>query len=148
MAHHAASQAVVAAVSAVYSRAMPVRSAAAVFRIVSHGPAARLVIRGATREGGELIVIAGYAGPALPESLTKPAIASTGTDRWRLTAAEGDYDFTATGVDRIALRPALFEPMHARFALSRADRIAVRVLLRMLRFPGGTRILRWWQLLR
>lgn len=126
---------------------MPDRTAP-VYRIVSRGPAARLVIRGATADGADLIVIAGYDGPVLPDALTGPAIASTGGDRWRITAAEGAFDFAARGLDRIALRPSLFEPMHARFALSRADRIAVRVLLRMLRFPGGTRILRWWQRLR
>lgn len=138
----------VAVIGAVYSPAMPVTAAASVYRIASRGPAARLVLRGRSAEGPELIVIAGYRGPALPNALTHPALTSAGDDRWRLTAAEGAFDFTARGVDRIALRPALFEPMHARFALSRADRVAVRVLLRMLRFPGGTRILRWWQLLR
>lgn len=119
-----------------------------VFRIASRGPAGRLVLRGATAEGAELLVIAGYHGPELPDVLTRPTLAAAGADRWRLTASEGAFDFSARAVDRIALLPALFGPMHARFALSRGDRIAVRVLLRMLRFPGGTRILRWWQLLR
>jgi len=119
-----------------------------VYRIASRGPAGRLVLRGATADRAELLVIAGYRGPALPDVLTKPTLAAAGSDRWRLTASEGAFDFSARGVDRIVLRPALFRPLHSRFALSRADRIAVRVLLRMLRFPGGTRILRWWQLLR
>ena len=133
---------------AVYSLSMPDATAAPVYRIASRGPAGRLVIRGATSDGAELLVIAGYRGPKLPEVLTKPTLATSGADQWRLTAAEGAFDFSARGVDRIGLRPALFNPMPRRFALSRADRIAVRVLLRMLRFPGGTRILRWWQLLR
>ena len=106
------------------------------------------MIRGATPDGAELLVIAGYRGPTLPDLLTKPTLAATGADRWRLSAMEGAFDFGARGVDRIALRPGLYQPMHARFALSRADRVAVRILLRMLRFPGGTRILRWWHLLR
>lgn len=127
---------------------MPVAASAVVYRIASRGPAGRLVIRGATPDGAELLVIAGYHGPTLPDVLTKPMLAAAGADRWRLTAAEGAFDFDARAVDRIALRPQLLEPMHARFALSGADRIAVRVLLGLLRFPGGTRILRWWQLLR
>ena len=94
------------------------------------------------------MVIAGFRGPVLPDALTKPTLAANGHGQWRLAATEGTFDFDARGVDRIALRPALYEPLHKRFALSPADRVAVRVLLRMLRFPGGTRILRWWQLLR
>ena len=127
---------------------MPDAVFAPVYRIASRGPAGRVVIRSATPEGSELLVIAGYRGPKLPDVLTKPTFTAAGDDQWQLTATEGTFDFSARGVDRIALRPALFGPMHARFALSRADRIAVRLLLRMLRFPGGTRILRWWQLLR
>lgn len=127
---------------------MPDRAVAPVYRIASRGPASRMVMRAATVDGAELIVIAGYHGPALPDVLSNPVLASGSGDRWRLSAAEGEFDFRARGVDRIRLRPSLFEPMHRRYALSRADRIAVRVLLRMLRFPGGSRILRWWQLLR
>lgn len=127
---------------------MPVAASAAVYRIASRGPAGRLVIRGATPDGPELLVIAGYRGPKLPDVLTKPMLAAAGIDRWRLTAAEGAFDFEARAVDRITLRPQLFEPLHARFALSGADRVAARVLFGLLRFPGGARILRWWQLRR
>ena len=127
---------------------MPDAVVAPVYRIACRGPAGRLVISGVTPDGAELLVIAGYRGPKLPDVLTKLTLSAAGGDRWRLLALEGTFDFEARGVDRIALRPELYEPLHARFALSRADRIAVRVLLRMLRFPGGTRILRWWQLLR
>ncbi len=138
----------VAAFGGVYSLSMSNAAAAPVYRIASRGPADRLVIRGATPDGGELLVIAGYRGPTLPEILTKPNLSMPSAGKWRLSAVEGAFDFEASGVDRIALRPALLKPLHARFALSRTDRMAVRVLLRMLRFPGGTRILRWWQLLR
>jgi hypothetical protein len=34
--------------------------------------------------------------------------------------------------------------LHRAFALSRADRLAVRVLLGLLRLPGGSRLLRLW----
>jgi len=140
--------AVVASIGGEYSLWMASAAHAANFRIASRGPAGRLVIRGATKDGAELVVIAGFRGPALPEVLTNPTLAETSAGQWRLSSSQGTFEFAARGVDRIALRPALYEPLHARFALSRADRVAVRVLLRMLRFPGGTRILRWWQILR
>jgi hypothetical protein len=140
--------AVVALIGGDYSPGMVKVAHASDFRIESRGPAGRLVMRGATPDGAELVVIAGFRGPALPDVLTKPTLAETSAGQWRLSSSEGIFEFAARGVDRIALRPALYEPLHARFALSRADRVAVRVLLRMLRFPGGTRILRWWQLLR
>jgi hypothetical protein len=140
--------AVAAPIGGDYSRSMAGIANVPVFRIASRGPAGRLVLRGATPDGAELVVIAGFRGPDLPAMLTDPTLTATGTDRWQLSAAEGTFEFDARGVDRIALRPALYKPLHARFALSRADRVAVRVLLRMLRFPGGARILRWWQLLR
>jgi hypothetical protein len=55
------------------------------------------------------------------------------------------FEFHARAIDRIDMRPDLYEPMHDRFALSAVDRIAVRLLLRALRVPGGARVLRWWQ---
>lgn len=117
-----------------------------VFRIVQReGP--RLVLRRDAEQSAELIVIAGFRGTALPERITKPVLASAGDSagRWRLSCAEGDFEFQARAVDRIELRPDFYAPMHARFALSAADRAAVRLLLRLLRFPVGARVLRWWQ---
>jgi len=136
---------VVAAIPSVYSLAMPQAAATPVYRVESRGAGERVVIRGETQDGAELIVIAGYRGPKLPVVLTRLELAAAGAGTWRLSSTDGRFDFEARGVDRIALRPALYKPLHGRFALSRADRIAVRVLLGLLRFPGGTRILRWWQ---
>lgn len=113
------------------------------------GPAGRVVLR---QDGAdpELIVIAGFHGEPLPDRLTGPQFAAgesaagSGTT-WRVSSLEGTYEFRARSVDRILLRPALYEPMHRAFALSGSDRLAVRVLLSLLRFPGGARLLRWWQ---
>jgi hypothetical protein len=93
-----------------------------------------------------LIVISGFQGPALPAQLTSPAIelASGAAGEWRLTCAEGEFRFRARAVDQLTERPALFTPLHRPFALSGADRLAVRVLLWLLRLPGGARLLRFW----
>ncbi len=116
------------------------------------GPSGRVVLR---QDGAdpELIVIAGFHGDPLPERLTGPrftageSAAGSGTP-WRVSSMEGSFEFRARSVDRIQLRPALYRPMHLAFELSATDRIAVRVLLSLLRFPGGARLLRWWQLRR
>jgi len=113
------------------------------------GPGGRLVLACAGQGGACKIVISGYDGPQLPGRLTDAAIEAraTGTstrDRWRLHSREGSFDFGARAVDVIEERPALYEPMHRRFALSGMDRVAVRVLLWMLRLPGGARLLRRW----
>ena len=139
---------VVAAIGPVYSWPMPDAAKLPDYRVASRGPTDRLVLRGESADGGELIVIAGYRGQALPERLTHLELAAAGGNAWRLSSAEGEFEFQARAVDRIALRPGFYEPMHAQFALSSADRVAVRTLLRLLRFPGGSRILRWWQALR
>jgi hypothetical protein len=122
-----------------------------IFRVIERkGPCARLLLRRDADDGTEFIVISGYRGTPLPDCITRPEFNATGgagnaSSGWRLTCTEGEYAFHARAIDRIDLRPGLFEPMHAAFALSAADRIAVRLLLRALRFPGGARILRWWQ---
>jgi hypothetical protein len=45
---------------------------------------------------------------------------------------------------RIVERPDLFQELHQPFALSRGERLAVRVLLLLLRLPGGAVLLRRW----
>jgi hypothetical protein len=126
---------------------MSVAPSASVFHVVdSGGPIARRVLRSDAGEGSRLIVISGFRGTALPERMTRPELAGSVADQaWRISCAEGVFEFHARAIDRIDMRPDLYEPMHDRFALSAVDRIAVRLLLRALRFPGGARVLRWWQ---
>ena len=45
---------------------------------------------------------------------------------------------------QIVARPDLYAELHRPFALGRAERIAARVLLAMLRLPGGASLLRRW----
>jgi hypothetical protein len=41
-------------------------------------------------------------------------------------------------------RPDLFEPLHRPFALGRGERLVARLLLALLRLPGGAVLLRRW----
>jgi hypothetical protein len=132
---------------AVYSSAMVESGGAPVFRIVERdGPAGRLVMQQESGDAAQRLVIAAFRGPELPPRLTNPVIepVSGSADAWRLGCAEGEFHFQARAVDRLTEHPALFAPMHRAFALSGTDRIAVRVLLWLLRLPGGARWLRLW----
>ena len=44
----------------------------------------------------------------------------------------------------IVARPDLYLQLHRPFALGRGERLAARVLLALLRLPGGARLLRRW----
>jgi hypothetical protein len=117
------------------------------FHVVERsGPGGRLVLRGQARDAVHWLVISEFQGPELPAQLTDPAIesASGAAGVWHLRCAEGEFQFGARAVDRLATRPALFTPLHRSFALSGTDRLAVRVLLWLLRLPGGARLLRHW----
>lgn len=50
----------------------------------------------------------------------------------------------AHGVDRIEMRPSLFDELHRPFALGTGERVAARCLLALLRLPGGAKLLRAW----
>lgn len=106
-------------------------------------------MRRQTPEGRQLIVVSGFDGPELPAALTGVVIARAGGSEaaakaWRLDATEGSFTFKARAVEIIDEQPSLYEPLHHPFALSGADRFAVRILLWMLRLPGGARLLRRW----
>ena len=112
-----------------------------------NGPGGRLVLGCSTDGDLRRFVIAGYDGPELPARLTDATLepSSGGArDGWCLRGREGVFAFRARAVDVIEERPALYRPLHRSFALSGTDRIAVRVLLWMLRLPGGARLLRRW----
>jgi hypothetical protein len=129
---------------------MSANAAAPIFSLVErNGPCGRRVLRSEAADDVQLIVIAGFRGPVLPERVTRPEIlGGDAGHRWRLSSAEGVCEFHARAVDRVDCRVSLYGPLHAQFALSVTDRVAMRLLLRALRLPGGARILRWWQSLR
>ncbi len=117
----------VTACGADYHSRMPA-SASHVFHLIDRmGPGQRVIYRKETQDGSELLVMIGYRGSALPEVIGDSSI---------------EYD--ARTVDRIEMRPALFERLHRPFALTGHDRFAARCLLALLRLPGGARLLRSW----
>ncbi|HXV39339.1 MAG TPA: hypothetical protein VD701_00075 [Steroidobacteraceae bacterium] len=114
-----------------------------------NGPGGRLVLHCGSNGDTRRFVISGYDGPELPAHLSDatiepPSDHDTARGRWRLRSREGDFAFQARAVDVIEERPALYQPLHRSFALSTTDRFAVRILLWMLRLPGGARLLRRW----
>jgi hypothetical protein len=129
---------------------MSADAAALVFSLVERdGPCARRVLRSEAADDVQLIVISDFRGPALPERVIRPKVLGGSAGHgWRLASAEGVIEFDARAVDRIDCRATLYGPLHARFALSVIDRVAMRLLLLALRLPGGARVLRWWQSLR
>ena len=119
-----------------------------VFRVVERaGAGNRLWLRG---EGGDRIThiaATGYQGSPLPETMTHPVLQRTegaGSRSWQLISDQGRFDFESSAVERIEARPALYADLHRAFALSATDRLAVRLLLALLRLPGGAGLLRRW----
>jgi hypothetical protein len=127
-----------------YHRRMP-GDASSELRVVERaGPAHRVVLRAGAGGDGDLWVLGGFQGPELPVVLAQARLEPLGGDGYRIAAAQGRYDFSARAVDRIALRPSLFDALHRPFALGTRDRLAARALLALLRLPGGARLLRLW----
>jgi hypothetical protein len=128
---------------------MPEAGKPAVFRMQSGSARGPLRFRNDAGDRRRILVIARYEGPQLPATLTGPAIERVGAagrmpQDWRMTCAEGRYEFRALTVERLDECPSLYEPLHRSFRLSGSDRLAVRVLLWLLRLPGGAALLRRW----
>ena len=140
---------VVVTAAAVYSPAMPEADGPQVYRMQSDRSTGPLRFRSDSGDHRRMLVIAHYQGPELPATLTGPIVEAVGDpDRaprgWRITCAEGRYEFRAHAVEQLEECPALYEPLHRPFRLSTSDRLAVRVLLWLLRLPGGAALLRRW----
>lgn len=97
---------------------------------------------------GLRVLIRGYRGPPLPPVVHDPRLQSTPdlADRagWRVSCREGEFEFSARGVEHHQALSGFFDPMLAGFALRSRDRAVVRVLLRLLRLPGGAWLMRVW----
>jgi hypothetical protein len=65
-----------------------------------------------------------------------------------VTATAADYHLrmpeNASSDFQIVERPELFATLHQPFALGRGERMAARVLLALLRLPGGASLLLRW----
>lgn len=137
----------VAATAADYSLPMTDTRTPQSYRVAERGgPAGRVLLRHDDADRRRMVVLAGYHGPDLPAHVTDSVIdAGEIPGTWQLKCAEGVIPFRAHAVDLLEERPALYLPLHRRFALTPGDRIAVRVLLWLLRLPGGASLMRRWQ---
>lgn len=140
---------VVTAPGADYHSAMSASATSNVYRLRERdGPAGRRILEGTTAGRRELVVIAGFRGAEWPDAIVNPVIEPRGdaaqNTQWRLSTDRGHREFEARAVDRIELRAELYEPLHRPFELGIVDRLSARVLLALLRLPGGARLLRRW----
>lgn len=96
--------------------------------------------------GRQWIDVAGWMAGDLPDTLQDPCFVppQEAGDRWRLTHVHGTGEFVAAGVVLFEPAPTLLGPLTAPFALKAGERRAARVLLSLLRLPGGARLLRAW----
>jgi hypothetical protein len=129
---------------------MSVIIAAGDFHVVERrGPGGRLLLRSRLADRVVFVALAGYAGPELPDVLTNATLSSDDGAfapevALRISSKEGSFDCCVRAVEHLAECPALYGPLHGKFALTRTDRMAARTLLAMLRLPCGARLLRLW----
>jgi hypothetical protein len=120
-----------------------------VYRIEPGRPAEPLRYRNAAGNRRRWLIISRYQGTELPGALTNPVVDAVGDPdqaprAWRLQCTEGRFEFRAFAVEQLEEFQALYESLHRPFRLSATDRLAVRVLLWLLRIPGGAALLRRW----
>jgi hypothetical protein len=95
--------------------------------------------------GRPRLICPGFSGDGLPPELHDPQLGRLDeSGGWRLTCREGIFDFRARGFEVHQAMPGFFDGMLAGYALRSRDRAVVRWLLRLLRLPGGARLLRAW----
>jgi hypothetical protein len=140
---------VVAYAAADYHLRMPAAPSANVYHLVEiDGPAGRRVLETRADDRRELLVFAQVQGAIWPGTLSNAFVAprddTADVRRWRLSSDQGHFDFEAKLIDRVEIRPALYATLHRRFALTNLERLAIRVLIALLRLPGGARLLRRW----
>ena len=95
-------------------------------------------------EAGETRIFLGYEGPPLPARLEVARLEPLAPGAWRLSGAQGQFDFRARGLELLEPKPDLFAELLAPFALGQRDRWLVGILLKLLRLPGGAWLLRRW----
>jgi hypothetical protein len=84
-------------------------------------------------------------GDSLPQRIHDPQVENLGErGAWRVLCREGRFDLRARGLEVHQGLPGFFDPMLATHALPSGDRSVVRWLLRLLRLPGGAKLLRAW----
>lgn len=128
---------------------MPGTNQSRVYRLETDRSAGRMRFRNGGGDRERFLDISGLQGVVLPAVLTDPGLEAIGDPErsprsWRIQSIEGRFEFQALAVQMIEECPALYAPLHQPFSLSTADRLAVRILLWLLRLPGGAGLLRRW----
>ena len=110
------------------------------------GAGARVLLPTGETRAAPRWFLSGCAGDPLPAAIHDPRLESLDSPgRWRLDCLEGSFEFTARAVEVQEALPSLFDEMLAPYALRNRDKRVVRWLLRLVRLPGGARLLRSWQ---
>ena len=128
---------------------MPDTNQSRVYRVESDRSTGHLRFRNDDGDRKRFLDIAGVQGTVLPAALTDPVFEALGDSdrspqRFRIRSIEGRFEFQAFAVQMIEECPALYAPLHRPFSLSTVDRLAIRILLWLLRLPGGAGLLRRW----
>lgn len=125
---------------------MAVFNAKGAYRSVRTGTGALVLLPGDQTPAARCWILSGCAGDPLPATIHDPRLERLESPgRWRLACREGSFEFTARAIEVQEALPGLFDEMLAPYALRGRDKTVVRWLLRLVRLPGGARLLRSWQ---
>jgi len=125
---------------------MAVFDAEGAYRSARTGTGALLFLPAGQNRAAPRWILSGCAGDPLPATIHDPRLERLDSPgRWRLACREGSFEFTARAVEVQEALPGLFDEMLAPYALRSRDKRVVRWLLRLVRLPGGARLLRSWQ---
>lgn len=132
-----------------YTSGMPEAAGDPAYRVIRTDEPARTIVL-APEAGGAApqFVIADAGEVALPAVIHAPRLApiadAGGRARVRLVCREGEFEVTARGFEVLESPPGFYDESLAPFTLRARDRTVVGWLLRLLRLPGGTWLLRAW----
>lgn len=125
---------------------MRILSGSGAYRVDRRATPPDLVVLEPEADGAPVLSLHGFRGTALQERLVDPVIEllSVAERRYRLRAIGVSVEFHARNVLRHEPAPRALAPLVAPFAPGRGERLAVRVLLGLLRLRIGGALLRAW----
>lgn len=116
------------------------------YRVDRRASPADLIVLEPEEAAAPCISLHGFHGNAPPGRLTDPVIEtlSHAGRLYRLTAGDTRIEFQARSVLAHAPAGPVLAPLARPFALRPRERLAVKLLLRLLRFPFGGALLAAW----
>jgi len=85
-----------------------------------------------------------WSGPLPPARLSHLVVYLRGTDDCQLQSSEGHFSGRVSGYQLITQATVLLEPLSRPFQLRPFSRSVALALLKLLRLPGGSTLLRAW----